>query len=78
MDYNKIGVGISLDKQENTHIYLSINSTEYNTTVSQVGIINYIELIKPDKDIIFYRIDNSNYFTAKEYRIQHGYNNSFF
>ena len=25
MDYNKIGVGISLDKQENTHIYLSIN-----------------------------------------------------
>lgn len=70
-------VEIDKDLTNDERLYLIINEVEYPTPFDQVTVINSIELIS-DNDIIFYTTDGVGYFTAKEFRIAHGFNNEFF
>ena len=70
-------VEIDEDLTNDERLYLIINEAEYPTPFDQVTVINSIELIS-DNDNIFYTTDGVGYFTAKEFRIAHGYDNRFF
>ena len=70
-------VEIDKDLTNDERLYLIINEAEYPTPFDQVTVINSIELIS-DNDIIFYTTDGVGYFTAKEFRTAHGFNNEFF
>ena len=70
-------VEIDKDLTNDERLYLIINEAEYPTPFDQVTVINSIELIS-DNDNIFYTTDGVGYFTAKEFRTAHGFNNEFF
>lgn len=64
---------------KDNQVYLIIDEKEYPTILSQIAIINYIELITDNEVILFYCVgNNGGYFTAKEFRIAYGYDNKFF
>ena len=72
------GVDVDTDLTTDTSVYLVICEKDYPTLLSQMGIINYIDLATDKDKHIFYRVSNGDYFTAKEFRIAHGYDNRFF
>ena len=77
--FNNIpGVDVDTDLTTDTSVYLVICEKDYPTILSQMGIINYIDLATDKDKHIFYRVSNGDYFTAKEFRIAHGYDNTFF
>ena len=65
------GVDVDTDLTTDTSVYLVICEKDYPTILSQMGIINYIDLATDN-------VSNGDYFTAKEFRIAHGYDNRFF
>lgn len=72
------GVDVDTDLTTDTSVYLVICEKDYPTILSQMGIINYIDLATDKDKHIFYRVSNGDYFTAKEFRIAHDYDNRFF
>lgn len=60
-------------------IMVDIDTDEYPTLLSQMGIINYIELglVTPEIDMN-YSIDKFQYMSAYKFRKEHGYDNKFF
>lgn len=60
-------------------IMVDIDTDEYPTLLSQIGIINYIELglVTPEIDMN-YSIDKFQYMSAYKFRKEHGYDNKFF
>ena len=60
-------------------IMVDIDADEYPTLLSQMGIINYIELglVTPEIDMN-YSIDKFQYMSAYKFRKEHGYDNKFF
>lgn len=60
-------------------IMVDIDTTEYPTLLSQMGIINFIELglVTPEIDMN-YSIDQFMYMSAYKFRQEHGFDNSFF
>jgi hypothetical protein len=60
-------------------IMVDIDTEEYPTLLSQMGIINYIELglVTPAIDMN-YSIDKFQYMSAYKFRKEHGFDNTFF
>ncbi|WP_405286399.1 hypothetical protein [Methanobrevibacter sp.] len=60
-------------------IMVDIDTDEYPTLLSQMGIINYIELGLVTQAIdMNYSIDKFQYMSAYKFRKEHGYDNKFF
>lgn len=58
---------------------VDINTDEYPTLLSQMGIINYIELALTNPAVeIQYSIDHFQYRSAYKFRLDNGYDNKFF
>lgn len=58
---------------------LDIDTVEYPTLLSQMGIINYIELALVQPGLrVNYSLDKFQYVTAYKFRKEHGYDNTFF
>lgn len=73
------GVEIDTNLTKDDKIYLIIDEKEYSDTLSQMSIINTLELTKNEDVILFYCVGyDGGYFTAKEFRTAYGYDNTFF
>ena len=55
------GVDVDTDLTTDTSVYLVICEKDYPTILSQMGIINYIDLATDKDKHIFYRVSNGDY-----------------
>ena len=71
--------GVTFKEYKDSQIYLNIDTTKYTDVISQVGIINWIELNMLQLELeIYYSFDEGYYMSAKTIREMNGYDNRFF
>ena len=71
--------GVTFKEYKDSQIYLNIDTTKYTDVISQVGIINWIELNMLQLELeIYYSFDEGYYMSAKTIREMNGYDNNFF
>lgn len=71
--------GVTFKEYKDSQIYLNIDTTKYTDVISQVGIINWIELNMLQLELeIYYSFDEGYYMSAKTIREINGYDNNFF
>lgn len=71
--------GVTFKEYKDSQLYLNIDTTKYTDVISQVGIINWIELNMLQLELeIYYSFDEGYYMSAKTIREMNGYDNRFF
>ena len=71
--------GVTFKEYKDSQIYLNIDTTKYTDVISQVGIINWIELNLLQLELeVYYSFDEGYYMSAKTIREMNGYDNNFF
>lgn len=71
--------GVTFKEYKDSQIYLNIDTKKYADVISQVGIINWIELNMVQLGLeIYYSFDDGYYMSAKIIREMNGYDNRFF